>query len=81
MLAHETAARACVPPPQEFFEQGDTEKAAGLPISPLMDRSKPGVSKSQPGFFEFVAIPLFHNFATVFTAADPIRELLMSNYM
>ena len=29
--------------------QGDRERAAGLPISPLMDRTKDGVSKAQPG--------------------------------
>ena len=33
----------------EFFQQGDKEREAGLPISPLMDRSKDGVTKAQPG--------------------------------
>lgn len=33
----------------EFFRQGDREKAAGIPISPLFDRDKPGVTKSQVG--------------------------------
>jgi hypothetical protein len=32
---------------EEFFLQGDREKAGGLPISPLFDRDKPGVTKSQ----------------------------------
>ncbi|KAL6749140.1 hypothetical protein V8C86DRAFT_1797512, partial [Haematococcus lacustris] len=32
---------------EELYRQGDREKAAGLPISPLFDRTKPGVSKSQ----------------------------------
>ncbi len=41
---------------EEFFNQGDKEKAAGLPVSPLFDRDKPGVSKSQPGFYTFVSI-------------------------
>jgi len=27
--------------------QGDAERSAGLPISPLFDRTKPGISKSQ----------------------------------
>jgi hypothetical protein len=40
---------------EEFFNQGDREKAAGIPVSPLMDRDKPGVSKSQPGFYDFVS--------------------------
>jgi cAMP-specific phosphodiesterase 4/high affinity cAMP-specific and IBMX-insensitive 3',5'-cyclic phosphodiesterase 8 len=33
----------------EFFNQGDRERQALLPISPLMDRTKEGVTKSQPG--------------------------------
>jgi hypothetical protein len=40
---------------EEFFNQGDREKAAGIPVSPLFDRDKPGVSKSQPGFYTFVS--------------------------
>lgn len=35
---------------EEFFRQGDAEKACGLPISPLFDRTKPGVTKSQVRF-------------------------------
>ncbi|GFH21958.1 phosphodiesterase [Haematococcus lacustris] len=31
----------------EFFEQGDAERALGLPISPLCDRTKQGITKSQ----------------------------------
>ena len=34
---------------EEFSLQGDKERAAGLPISPLMDRTKEGVTNSQPG--------------------------------
>ncbi len=32
---------------EELFQQGDAERLAGLPISPLFDRAKQGVSKSQ----------------------------------
>lgn len=32
---------------EEFFRQGDKEKACNLPVSPLFDRTKPGVTKSQ----------------------------------
>ena len=30
-----------------MFQQGDQEKALRLPVSPLMDRSKSGITKSQ----------------------------------
>ncbi len=45
----------------EFFLQGDQEKAAGLPISPLFDRTKPGVTKSQVGFYEVVVSASHHH--------------------
>lgn len=34
---------------EEFFRQGDMEKAHNLPVSPLFDRNKPGITKSQVG--------------------------------
>ena len=34
---------------EEMFRQGDLEKSKGYPISPLMDRRKEGITKSQPG--------------------------------
>ena len=34
---------------EEMFLQGDVEKAKGYPVSPLMDRTKMGITKSQPG--------------------------------
>lgn len=37
-----------MPPVQEFFQQGDREKAAKLPVSALMDRAqKGGITRSQ----------------------------------
>ncbi|KAL6755517.1 3'5'-cyclic nucleotide phosphodiesterase [Haematococcus lacustris] len=64
----------------EFFTQGDAERAQGLPISPLCDRTKQGITKSQVGFFDFVALPLFNNFTTRFTAAKPLLSGVMANY-
>lgn len=32
---------------EEFFRQGDREKANDLTVSPLMDREKNGITKSQ----------------------------------
>ena len=34
---------------EEFFRQGDLEKARNYPVSPLMDRQGPGITMSQPG--------------------------------
>ena len=34
---------------EEMFRQGDLEKTKGYPVSPLMDRTKTGITKSQPG--------------------------------
>ena len=42
-----------------MFRQGDRERALGQPISPLMDRTKGGVTKSQTGFFNIVAMPMY----------------------
>jgi hypothetical protein len=44
---------------QEFFNQGDTERAVGIKISPFMDRRKPELGKCQAGFLDFLAVPLF----------------------
>ena len=42
-----------------MFLQGDRERALGQPVSPLMDRTKGGVTKSQTGFFSIVALPIY----------------------
>lgn len=42
-----------------MFLQGDREKQLGQPVSVLMDRTKAGIQKSQPGFFSVVAQPMY----------------------
>ena len=44
---------------EEMFRQGDRERSLGQPVSPLMDRNKEGVLKSQCGFFNVVALPMY----------------------
>jgi hypothetical protein len=34
---------------EEFFRQGDVERQTNMPISPLFDRAKQGITKSQVG--------------------------------
>ncbi|CDJ59771.1 3',5'-cyclic nucleotide phosphodiesterase, putative, partial [Eimeria maxima] len=50
----------------EFYNQGDEERLRSLPISPLCDRDKHAdAPKSQMGFINFVAKPLFDELAAV----------------
>ncbi|KAG2447135.1 hypothetical protein HYH02_007881 [Chlamydomonas schloesseri] len=65
---------------EEFFRQGDQERELGMPISPLFDRSKQGVSKSQVGFYEFVGLPLVHALSSAFPGAAPLMACFTSNY-
>eukprot|EP00201_Polytomella_parva_P014211 CAMPEP_0175059266 /NCGR_PEP_ID=MMETSP0052_2-20121109/12335_1 /TAXON_ID=51329 ORGANISM="Polytomella parva, Strain SAG 63-3" /NCGR_SAMPLE_ID=MMETSP0052_2 /ASSEMBLY_ACC=CAM_ASM_000194 /LENGTH=351 /DNA_ID=CAMNT_0016324793 /DNA_START=87 /DNA_END=1142 /DNA_ORIENTATION=- len=65
---------------EEYFIQGDAEKELGLPISPLFDRSKQGISKTQVGFFDFVVIPMFSSFVKVFPGAMTLQDNLLDNY-
>jgi hypothetical protein len=55
---------------EEFFRQGDAEKEAGLTVTPLFDRSKPGVFKSQVAFMDIVVVPLFQAMAGHFPATE-----------
>lgn len=65
---------------QEFFHQGDVERANGMPISPLFDRNHAGVTRSQVGFFDIVAIPLYSTLAKVFSGTKPLLVYLLRNY-
>eukprot|EP00891_Asterochloris_glomerata_P000667 jgi/Astpho2/667/e_gw1.00013.90.1_t len=64
---------------EEMFRQGDQERALRLPVSPLMDRSKSGITKSQVGFFDLVAQPLFRSCTAVFEGAFPMLRAVEDN--
>jgi hypothetical protein len=44
---------------QEFFAQGEAEEQRGMPISTLCNREEIDIFKSQIGFIDFIAMPLF----------------------
>ncbi|OMJ70238.1 hypothetical protein SteCoe_31836 [Stentor coeruleus] len=44
---------------EEFFMQGDMEKAQGLPISMYCDREKTDIAKSQSGFIKNIVLPIY----------------------
>merc|ERR1712045_271287 len=64
---------------KEFFRQGDQEKDEGLPVSFLMDREKPGVTKTQVGFFDYVVLPFFRTFVSKVPAAHPLLDGVEAN--
>ena len=43
----------------EFFEQGDLEKKANLPVSMFCDRDTTNIAKTQKGFLNFVIKPSY----------------------
>ncbi|KAK9859297.1 hypothetical protein WJX84_010074 [Apatococcus fuscideae] len=66
---------------EEFFRQGDQEEQRNLKKSPLMDRNEvTGMTKSQVGFFEIVALPLFAGYVQVIPNAKPLLDAVKSNY-
>jgi hypothetical protein len=51
---------------EEFFRQGDSERTMNLPISYMCDRYTISLPKSQSGFMEFCALPLFKAWSKLF---------------
>ncbi|XP_029772904.1 cAMP-specific 3',5'-cyclic phosphodiesterase 4C isoform X3 [Suricata suricatta] len=47
----------------EFFQQGDRERESGLEISPMCDKHTASVEKSQVGFIDYIAHPLWETWA------------------
>lgn len=66
---------------EEFFRQGDHERAHGLPVSFMMDRRKPGASSSQVGFFDNVAMPMFRSLVMACPSLKPLLEAVQDNYL
>jgi len=64
---------------EEMFRQGDREQALGYPVSPLMDRRKAGVTRSQPGFFNVVVLPLYSSFCQAFPQTSPMLDAVKDN--
>lgn len=55
---------------QEFFNQSDTEKLKGLPVTPFMDRDKVSKPSSQTNFIRFVLLPLFTELTKLFPCLE-----------
>lgn len=64
---------------EEFFNQGDRERAKGMSVSPMMDRETTSVGLSQINFIEFVIAPLYVQFAAIFPAVSHLLDRLIEN--
>ncbi|KAG0347917.1 hypothetical protein BG005_011835 [Podila minutissima] len=64
---------------QEFFRQGDIEKAQDLPVSPNMDRDQHNQPQISLGFGDFVVQPYFESFCEFLPEASPFLTNLISN--
>jgi hypothetical protein len=47
----------------EFYIQGDKEREADVPVTPLMDRTKANMAKGQIAFANYLVIPMFKIYA------------------
>merc|ERR1712224_1110025 len=65
----------------EFWNQGDEERALGVPISPLCDREegRKNVPKGQVGFINFIVQPLMTPITELFSEAAEAVEQLSAN--
>merc|ERR1719159_2198752 len=63
----------------EFFAQGDQEKALGIPVQMLNDREKVNKPNSQIGFIEFIVVPLFTAEVKLFPTLYELSDNLASN--
>lgn len=59
---------------EEFFNQGDLEKAQNLPVSFLCDRTTTNIAKSQPGFLNFIVIPFFQVISDVLPSMSELEQ-------
>lgn len=64
----------------EFWAQGDREKAEGLEVSAMCDRDNANVEKSQVGFISFIVQPLWETWAElVHPDINHILDILKTN--
>ncbi|XP_055587772.1 cAMP-specific 3',5'-cyclic phosphodiesterase isoform X6 [Uranotaenia lowii] len=65
---------------EEFFQQGDKERAAGMDISPMCDRHNATIEKSQVGFIDYIVHPLWETWGDlVHPDAQDILDMLEEN--
>merc|ERR1719159_2202175 len=64
---------------EEFFAQGDQEKALGIPVQMLNDREKVNRPTSQIGFIEFIVAPFIIGQVKLFPGLYELMENIEMN--
>lgn len=76
----ETAIRWCDSLTDEYFKQGDTEKAIGLDFtSPYNDRTQPNKPGLEATFIEMQCMPILKLLTTLFPKLSPVYEAVCEN--
>ncbi len=75
-VAKKWAQKIC----EEFFLQGDRERALNIPISPNMDRDLGSLAILQSTFIEVMVKPFVQNFVEVLPSEYNFLDLLEENY-
>jgi len=63
----------------EFFAQGDMERARGMEVTPMCDRTAQSRVRLQRGFVDSVAAPLFRVAARLLPGMAPLLQQLEDN--
>lgn len=65
---------------EEFYQQGDAERAAGREPIPMMDRRQPdGQPASQVGFLTGICVPCYSLLHTLIPETGPLLEMCQNN--
>eukprot|EP00899_Mesostigma_viride_P001406 jgi/Mesvir1/11266/Mv01066-RA.1 len=64
---------------EEFYQQGDGERALDLNVSPFMDRKNNNFARSQVGFFQFLAMPLMDAWVKSFPRSAHLLSHMSAN--
>lgn len=64
---------------EEFYVQGDQEKALGITVQPLNDRDKSNAPYSQIGYIEFFVAPLLFAFEKLAPPAEFCTDVMLAN--
>ena len=58
---------------EEFFNQGDMEKAQNLEVSMLCDRDTTTMASGQTGFIQFIVVPIFEQLAQITPGINDVQ--------